>query len=347
MNPAESSSSSRPAADSSCYYPGCKKNANCDCDICLASINATLDLIPFTLHKSDGFISTTTDLDSTPLSFGRSVISTPISTSQPLIATPELKSTARALNLNHMTNKEKDQVKKDCTSPSTSRLKLVITFIFILAAGAVFSLLLPTTLQPVFTADSVRAAAERSWVVKGDLSGRLMLVQNQLRDFAPRVKVSNCSYKNSVWQINQADLLLRSECILYKSGTEEVKIWGWPLQTAGMIKTGASLRSFTVLSGRVTEWVDGKIGYEVRRVNSSWVQQQQQWNQASAVQMDPNTWVLEYSRSWMIDNPRVTQLAKTRVWSLWERLRRSRIVCSLYSNSTLKLKNGQTKIRPT
>ena len=48
-------------------------------------------------------------------------------------------------------------------------------------------------------------------------------------------------------------MLLNSHCILYKSAMEEVRIWGWPLQTAGLLTTGFSSRSFTILSGRVTE----------------------------------------------------------------------------------------------
>lgn len=35
----------------SSYFPGCKKDANCSCDICIASINATLDLVPQSRHS--------------------------------------------------------------------------------------------------------------------------------------------------------------------------------------------------------------------------------------------------------------------------------------------------------
>lgn len=46
---------------------------------------------------------------------------------------------------------------------------------------------------------------------------------------------------------------MNSRCVLYKSATEEVSVWGWPLQTAGLLTTGFSSRSFSILSGRVTE----------------------------------------------------------------------------------------------
>jgi hypothetical protein len=35
----------RAAAGDSCYYPGCRKDANCSCEMCLASIDATRDLV--------------------------------------------------------------------------------------------------------------------------------------------------------------------------------------------------------------------------------------------------------------------------------------------------------------
>lgn len=56
----------------------------------------------------------------------------------------------------------------------------------------------------------------------------------------------------------QGSLLLHSHCVLYKSAMEEVRIWGWPLQTAGLLTTAFSSRSFTILSGRVTE-VNAKL----------------------------------------------------------------------------------------
>ena len=64
---------------------------------------------------------------------------------------------------------------------------------------------------------------------------------------------SFCSCVNSYIIEFQDGLLLNSRCTLYKTAMEEVSIWGWPLQTAGLLKTGFSSRSFTILSGRVTE----------------------------------------------------------------------------------------------
>lgn len=46
---------------------------------------------------------------------------------------------------------------------------------------------------------------------------------------------------------------MNSRCTLYKSSLEEVSIWGWPLQTGGLIASAFSSRSFTIVTGRVTE----------------------------------------------------------------------------------------------
>ncbi|PIN03845.1 hypothetical protein CDL12_23624 [Handroanthus impetiginosus] len=84
--------------------------------------------------------------------------------------------------------------------------------------------------------------------------------------------------------------------------TEEVSIWGWPLQTAGMLTTEYSSRSFSVISGRVTEWSTWETKYSVREANSSWIQGR--WS-SSVVQFDPNTWILEYKKSFLSDNSRM------------------------------------------
>ncbi|KAM7279948.1 hypothetical protein ACFE04_007082 [Oxalis oulophora] len=224
----------------SCYFPGCLKDANCNCDICLDSFNATLDLIPLSVQKSSlsKFSSPRPiNVEKTPVSFDSSIMSTPISNTPP--AQPEL----------------------------------------------------------------VRRIGERS-LVGNDLNSRLRLLQRGLQGVVEG-KVSNCSYKNSPWKITQDGLLVNSRCTLYKSFVEEVSIWGWPLQTAGLLNSGVSSRSFTILSGRVTEWPEGKMGYLIRKTNSSWVNEK--WG-ASAVQLDPNTWVLEYQRSFILEKKKLYSL---------------------------------------
>ncbi|KAJ6981714.1 hypothetical protein NC653_024955 [Populus alba x Populus x berolinensis] len=160
----------------SCYFPGCRKDANCNCDICLASINATLDLMPVTIHKV----------------------------------------------LSHQ------------------------AFYFTRQRGMYSTCLLILQWSPH----------------REDLNRRLRFLQSELKGFVANVKVSNCSFMDSIWEINQDGLLLNSRCVLYKSAMEE--------------------------------WSDGRIGYSIRKANTSWVHRN--WA-ASVVQLDPNTWILEYERS--------------------------------------------------
>ncbi|PRQ38605.1 putative ERG2/sigma1 receptor [Rosa chinensis] len=288
----------------SCYYPGCRKDANCNCDMCLASINATLDLMPFSVQKSSmtKFSSSRPDrpnssVEQTPISFDASVLSTPISTSPRFQASPDLKPSAR-LDFEQSVV-EKEEGRKWGFGWDCWKLVLGLSLVYVVVYGF-YSNLASGVLKPVLSPEIVRNAGEKSWVVQ-DLNGRLRFLQKEMQGLVPG-KVSNCSYPNSLWEITQDGLLLSSHCKLFKSAIEEVSIWGWPLQTAGLLTTGFSSRSYTILSGRVTEWSDGKVGYVIRKENSSWVQRN--WG-ASAVQLDPNTWLLEYRRSSVSHNQRL------------------------------------------
>ncbi|KDP40191.1 hypothetical protein JCGZ_02189 [Jatropha curcas] len=276
----------------SCYYPGCRKDANCNCEICIASINATLDLMPISIQKSSLTKLSTSrpNIERTPISFKTSILSTPTSNFCPKIESPVLKSTAR-LNFS-----EKETTKKNwCFGGAFLRFILGLCLIF--AAELGFYWRASGVLKPLLSSDMVRKIGERSGVVQ-ELNGRLRFLQNEFKEFVHDGKVSNCSHMDSIWKINQDGLLLNSRCVLYKSAMEELSVWGWPLQTAGLLKTGFASRSYTVLSGRVTEWSDGMIGYSIRKANSSWIHRK--WG-VSVVQLDPSTWVLEYGRSSVLD----------------------------------------------
>ncbi|XP_061987014.1 uncharacterized protein LOC133705687 [Populus nigra] len=280
----------------SCYFPGCRKGANCNCDICLVSINATLDLMPVSIQKSSlaKLSSSRANMECSPLSFDTSVISTPRSSSCPKMDSPTLKSTAR-LTLNQKKEKKKEPRPFGFWGVFFS-LVWGLSLLYGVENG--FSWGVCRVVRPAFSSDMIRSIGERSWVVQ-DSNRRLRFLQSELKDFVADGKVSNCSFMNSIWEINKDGLLLNSRCVLYKSAVEEVSIWGWPLQTGGLLKTEFFSRSFTVLSGRVTEWSDGKIGYSIRKANTSWVHRN--WA-ASVVQLDPNTWILEYESRLMLDN---------------------------------------------
>ncbi|XVF84539.1 hypothetical protein PTKIN_Ptkin17bG0045000 [Pterospermum kingtungense] len=291
----------------SCYYPGCRKDANCNCEICLASINATLDLMPPTIQKSS-FTKLSSSkpnvVDQTPISFDPSIMSTPKSSSCYLVESPALKSTAR---LNWRENKEKKKKKKKKGKKGSLegvlwKFLLGLSMVFGLEIG--FSWVIGGLVTPALTRDIVRSIGERALVVQ-DLNGKLRFLQNELKGLA-NVKVSNCSNTDSIWEIDQGSLLLNSHCMLYKSAWEEVRIWGWPLQTAGLLTTGVSSRSFTILSGRITEWSNGNMRFVTRKATASWVQRK--WG-SSVIQLDPNTWIIEYQRSSLLENPRLFSAA--------------------------------------
>ncbi|KAK8556244.1 hypothetical protein V6N13_064302 [Hibiscus sabdariffa] len=286
------------------YYPGCRKDANCNCDMCLASINATLDLMPVSVHKSS-FTKLSASkpkfVDRSPVFFDPSVISTPRSSSSCLVESPALKSTAR-LNLREKMVKEKKEKEKEGKKGGFEsviwKLLLGLNLVFVMEIG--FSKVRGGFLKPVLTRDIVRSIGERASIVQ-DLNGKLRFLQNELKGFH-NLKVSNCSNTDFMWEIDQGGMLLNSHCSMYKSAMEEVRIWGWPLQTAGLLATGFSSKSFTILSGRVTEWSNGKHGFLTRKANTSW--EQSKWG-ASVIQLDPDTWIFEYQRSSILDNPRL------------------------------------------
>ncbi|OMO51775.1 ERG2/sigma1 receptor-like protein [Corchorus capsularis] len=281
----------------SCYYPGCRKDANCNCEICLASINATLDLMPASVQKSSftKLSASKPKLDRTPISFD-SGLSTPRSISSRLVQeSPALKSTAR---VSFKEKKEKERKNKGDFQSLFWKIFLGLSLVFGMEIG--FSWVFYGVLRPTLTRDLVRSIGERALVVQ-DLKGKLRFLQNELRGFA-NGKVSNCSNSASIWEIDQGGSLLNSHCVLYKSAMEEVRIWGWPLQTAGLLTTGFSSRSFTILSGRVTEWSNGKVGFKTRKGNASWVQRR--WG-SSVIQLDPNTWIIEYRQNSIVENPRL------------------------------------------
>ncbi|XP_065863286.1 uncharacterized protein [Euphorbia lathyris] len=302
----------------SCYYPGCRKDANCNCEMCIASINATLDLMPQSIQKSSltKLSSSRPIVERTPVSFSASILSTPKSHRPPQLETPDLKSTARLdfRMKKEMKRKREQRHRRDCP-------RFVFGLILLVAVELGFSWGVSGVLRPMFSSDAVCEIGKKSSVLQ-DLSGKLRVLQNELKVFVADGMVSNCSHMESLWQINQDGLLLNSRCVLYKSAMEEVSIWGWPLQTAGMLKTGFSSRSFTVLSGRLSEWSEGMIGFSNRKGNSTWIQKK--WS-SSVVQLDPSTWVLEYRRSSILDcsslSSAIVEVFKQWIWRVMIRLK--------------------------
>ncbi|PHT39990.1 hypothetical protein CQW23_18844 [Capsicum baccatum] len=176
------------------------------------------------------------------------------------------------------------------------RLIFGLAVVFGLELG--FSWMVSGFLKHRFSMEMVKNLSEKLWGLK-DLEERLIFLKMELDGVINGGEIASCSPLHSTWKIDQDGLLLNSRCTLYKSNSEELSIWGWPLQTAGLLTAGFSTRTYTILSGRLTEWSNWGIGYSIIKANSSWTQQK--WS-ASPVQLDPNTWILEYSRSPLTEN---------------------------------------------
>ncbi|KAK9137378.1 hypothetical protein Sjap_007972 [Stephania japonica] len=289
----------------SCYFPGCRKDANCDCEICLASINATLDLMPMSIQKT-----TLTKLSSasksmaetTPVSLKSSVLTPPTAVTHPIELTPPLKSTAKS-NLFGRTEKKRE--KKWVWGCGYWGFLLVIMCV-VFAAEFGFSRVVSGVLKPELSPRMMERIREEYWIGR-DLNEKLKFLEGNLGKIVDG-KVKNCSSIKSNWELNEIGLILRSRCTLYKSMAEEVSVWGWPLQTSGLISTGLSSISLAVLSGRVTEWPNGKMGFIVRNASNSSTWLLGRFS-SSAIQLDPNTWILEYKVSPVLENSRLLSAA--------------------------------------
>lgn len=283
------------------YFPGCRKDANCKCEICIASINATLDLVPQSSNRSS-FTSSyapRTFISRSPVSFN-SFSADP--------STP--KSSARSMGVAvspppTLAQRLTDQEKKDS---GYGAFLLTAFWCLILVFGMEYGIswTVSGVMRARLSPDFVRNLGLKSGDFE-NLNGRFVFLKNELEGLVGG-DVSGCtSVDHSLWKINQDGLLLSSLCVLYKSTSEEVSIWGWPLQTAGLLAADCSTRSFTVIAGRVREWSNGDADYLVRKAdNSSWTQEK--WS-ASVVQFDPNTWILEYRRSLLGQNPKLVSAA--------------------------------------
>ncbi|XP_020094586.1 uncharacterized protein LOC109714391 [Ananas comosus] len=334
-----SGSDGRSSADS-CYFPGCRKDANCNCDICLASIDATRDLVRNTALISPHFL---TKLSSTKTPAKRSLLlpepksppatpefgsSVTIPLTPPVQFTPPARSTAKSRP------PEKAAVRKERRrGVGCKMLSLLAGWLLLWAVDSGLSAAVLRGFGPKLTADVVRQFGEESRVYGTDLKGRLRILQQKI-DGVVGGGLSNCGSEDSVWELKQeGHLFFHWRCVIYKSAAEEVSIWGSPLRTSGLLPTTFSRRSLTLLSGRITEWSDGKLMSTLRASNSSsWTYQK--WSSA-AVQLDPETWVLEYERSALFHGPRL-------IPSLWELLqsRLSKTDSALFVVSVAILTDG-------
>lgn len=196
------SKSSTPSSDednNSCYFPGCKKDANCNCEMCLASINATLDLMPNSVHKSTltKLSASKPNVERTPISFDASILSTPRSSEFQLSSSTPLSNSRARSDLSQKMEKHK----KGQQASGFSFLRLMLFFGFFLSADLVFPLVVSGVLQPALSPDAVKRVGEKCSLVR-DLNGKLRLLQKELASVVVG-EVSNCSFTDTLWEISQ------------------------------------------------------------------------------------------------------------------------------------------------
>ncbi|KAL8486425.1 hypothetical protein ACS0TY_023205 [Phlomoides rotata] len=283
----------------SSYFPGCKKDANCSCEICIASINATLDLVPQSSHRHSfkKIPASKISVSRTPVSFNPDFdVPTPKSrdSDDVVLDSPPPRFAERVRFQEKVKKRRKVEL-------GYGSLVMRIFWGLILVFGVDYGIssMVSGVFEARLSTDIVKNLGSKSREFDS-LGRRFLFLKEELEEIVGKEVLSCNSNDDSLWKIEQDGMLLNSRCVLYKSMVEEVSIWGWPLQTSGLLASSYSSRSFTSISGSVTELSLGGTGYSVRKdENSSWTQGK--WS-TSVVQFDPNTWILEYRRSFLVDN---------------------------------------------
>ncbi|KAG0487295.1 hypothetical protein HPP92_009390 [Vanilla planifolia] len=294
-------------ADNSCYFPGCRKDTNCKCEICIASIHATLDLIP--TGSSATKLSTLTTAPKKPSLLRRR----PPPAIEP--ATPpvgsDLRSPTTSLSLTpplDSTAKSRPPAKENPFKMGRSGFRCLPTVVFFMGLFFLVAMDLGLlrgvshALHPSLTKEIVELFGQQACNQSVDLRGRLGILELKIGDISGGV--SNCSSLGSNWEMNHNGVhFVLWRCIIYESMVEEVSIWGSPLPTSGLVSTGFSSRSLTLLSGKITEWGNEKMEATSRSgIGSSWTTKR--WTSAVMV-LERNTWVLEYQRRGFSDGWRL------------------------------------------
>ncbi|KAM7485531.1 hypothetical protein LguiA_001540 [Lonicera macranthoides] len=321
------------------YFPGCRKCANCNCEMCLASLTATLDLMPMSIQRSSlTKISNSNQIPRTPLSFGSSPLSTP--NSSPILrfnVSPPLNSRAR-VNFQRKVKRKKREL-----GFGFMMVRVILGVGLIFGVDFAVSWVVPRVLEPKLSSEVVRDLGGKSWVLQ-DWNERMVILSKEVNVLVG-AKVSNGSSVNFIWEIIQDGLLLKSRCILYKSWLEELSVFGWPLQTSGLLTSEFSSQSFTILSGRVTQWSNSEIGHSIRRANSSWTQGK--WS-ASIVHLDRNTWILEYKRSSIIENRRfftsALEFLKLRITRKLQKMKKKFWLSLVFGNQYSSFKEDSSRV---
>lgn len=183
------------------YFPGCKKDANCKCEICIASINVTLDLMPHSTNRRSFTKSHAprTFISRSPVSFNSSSadLSTPKSSrTTGVAASPPSGSTKR------ISREKKEKRRKDDLVHGVFLLRtfwcLIMVFTMEYGASWMVSGVARARLSPDFVKN-----LGLKWRDFGSLSGKFVFLKNELEGMVGG-DVSGCSsVDHSLWKINQ------------------------------------------------------------------------------------------------------------------------------------------------
>jgi hypothetical protein len=184
------SSITGPSSTTSSYYLGCRKDANCHCEMCLASINATRDLISCTClsskDKSRQFIPSKPKVAS--LKAQPTLLMTP----------PMLRSTAKSRLF------DKQIVDRQERSRSILGIHAMGFIAFSILLWVVDSGLVLTWFEPELERELMGRIGEESQYLSGDLNGRVRFVQERLRPLVrDGERIRDCIAHKSIWQLNQ------------------------------------------------------------------------------------------------------------------------------------------------
>ncbi|XP_015690641.2 uncharacterized protein LOC102713066 [Oryza brachyantha] len=320
-------------AGGGCYYPGCRKDANCACEMCLASINATRDLLPPEAAAARRWFAAAAR-DRKPASrplFG-GVDTPPHGSSVTEPWTPPMLSTAKS-------RRPRQEAEAEAFVPGTGKktggshdwalyAAMVLGFLLLLwVDSGLVPEIAARGFGPKLSPEAVARLGTEARLAPGGLSHKLGALEQMLGQFVGGEKVCDCSSQDSVWQFEQNDRrVFYWRCAVYKSAAEEVTIWGSPLHTSGLLPRALPSRHLTLLSGKITEWSDGRVWPTVRASNgSSW---SYRGRSAPAVRLEPQTWVLEYQRSVVFEGtrliPATAELLASRCSAIRQNLARRR-----------------------
>lgn len=277
----------RAGAGDSCYYPGCRKDANCACEICLASIDATRDLVraPEAASARRFFAGAARDRRPALLFGGRAAGTGSDSTEPPW--TPPMRSTAKS---------RLAPVREPAPARSRAARGGDRSHDWPLYAATVLGFLLllwvDTGLVPEAAArgfgpklspEAFAQVGADARLAPGGLEHKLRVLERRVRQLVGGEGIANCSSRDSVWRFHQVrhscgsspvsfvldvhqrlnffcNLSVQNDhqvfhwrCTMYKSVAEEVSVWGSPLRTSGLLPRALSARHLTLLSGEITE----------------------------------------------------------------------------------------------